>query len=423
MSTRVLSLFALFMLVAFGGGLVLLNGARTHRISVAAGPVTGEAYEMASAIADVFEHHHPRVQIEVLETSGSAENLRLLAQGRVELAAVQADSRPGPEARVVAGLYPDLFQLVVREEAEILDVGDLRGRKIAIPPQESGQTRSFWELVGHYGLGPDDIEALSMSAPAADWALIDGAVDAVFRVRAAGNRSILALTEATAVRLVPIRHAAAIQLRQPAVEPGVIPVGAYRGSPAVPETDLPTVAVQRLLVAAAGVDDELVNRLTAVLFDRRRELVNLTPLAGFITPPEPGGGTFIPIHAGARRFYDRDAPSFLQQNAEPIALFVTMAALLASGLLQLGSRRKKRRIDQYNRAILQLGARARELVGASDLQRSRDELFEIAGHAVDDAEAGRISREGFEFFAFTWRVVDGLLRDREAELGAGQSRA
>ena len=105
------------------------------------------------------------------------------------------------------------------------------------------------------------------------------------------------------------------------------------------------------------LDDDVADMLTRVLFERRRELMNLTSLAGFISPPNFGGGTYIPVHPGAQRFYDRDRPSFIQENAEPIALLVTLAALMISGLFQLGSRRRKRRIDLYNKEVLDLGRR------------------------------------------------------------------
>jgi hypothetical protein len=215
---------------------------------------------------------------------------------------------------------------------------------------------------------------------------------------------------------VPIQQAAAMQLRQPALEQGVIPTGSYQGYPPLPEGDLPTVAVQRLLIASADLDDDIAAKMTSILFERRRELINLTALAGFITPPVVGGGTFIPIHPGAQRFYDRDRPSFVQQNAEPIALLVTLAAVMFSGLLQLGSRRKKRRIDRYNKEVLHLGVRVAATDDLDEVANCRDRLFELAAGVVDDAEIGLISPDGFNFFWFTWSMVNGRVDRRESTL-------
>ena len=40
----------------------------------------------------------------------------------------------------------------------------------------------------------------------------------------------------------------------------------------------------------------------------------------------------LPTHPGAQAFYDRDKPSFIQENAEPLALMVTVFAMLLSSL-------------------------------------------------------------------------------------------
>jgi hypothetical protein len=241
-------------------------------------------------------------------------------------------------------------------------------------------------------------------------------VDGVFRVRSPGNSSILHLTESVPSRLVPITQAAAMRIRQPALDIGMVPAGSYRGYPPLPPSDLMSVGVKRLLVASADLDRNVARAITAALFERRRDLVAVTPLAGFIAPPATGGGTFLPVHPGAVSFYDRDQPSYLQENAEPIALFVTIFLMMASGILQLTSRRKKRRIDDYNRSVLQLGAQAPGLADLEQVRASQDRLFEIGGQVVDDAEVGLISPDGFDFFSFTWEMVNDRVERREQEL-------
>ncbi|MEJ2339656.1 MAG: TAXI family TRAP transporter solute-binding subunit, partial [Gemmatimonadales bacterium] len=119
MSMRALSSVALLVLAAFTAGMALRESTVSQRLTIAAGPDEGEAYALATAIAEVAERHYPRLGVEVVETPGSSENMRLLEEGRVELATVQADTRMGPQARMLALLYPDVFQLIVREDSGI----------------------------------------------------------------------------------------------------------------------------------------------------------------------------------------------------------------------------------------------------------------------------------------------------------------
>jgi TRAP transporter TAXI family solute receptor len=423
MSIRALSVVALFVLAALTAGIALRESTVSQRVTIAAGPDEGEAYALATAIAEVAERHYPRLSVEVVETAGSGQNMRLLEEERVELATVQADARMGPSARMIAILYPDVFQLIVREDSGIERVADLVGKRIALPPQGGGQFSTFWFMAEHYDLDPASLQAVPMTAASASWALIDGAVDATFRVRAAGNPAILALIEEVPTRLIPLGQAAAMQLKRPALQPGTIPRGSYRGFPALPESDLPTVAVQRLLIARGSLDNDVAVKLTRVLFERRRELMNLTSLAGFITPPNLGGGTYIPVHPGAQQFYDRDRPSFIQENAEPFALVVTLAALMISGLFQLGSRRRKRRIDLYNKEVLDLGASLDRSTDLEEVRRCRERLFELAAGVVDDAEVGLISPDGFNFFWFTWSMVNGRVEKQASALEASDLAA
>lgn len=69
----------------------------------------------------------------------------------------------------------------------------------------------------------------------------------------------------------------------------------------------------------------------------------------------------MPLHEGAQRFCDRDEPSFLRTNAKPLALMVTVIAMLGSVMLALRSRlmtRQKNRMDSYNYVLLDIAERA-----------------------------------------------------------------
>lgn len=417
-SIKALLVVALAFVAAMGGGLLLLEGTAAHRVTIAAGSKDGEAYAVARALGEIVERHHPDIHVEVVETVGSLQNVELLESGRVDLATVQADVSTGLGSRLIARLYPDVFQLLARVDSGIETLADLAGRRVALPPQGSGQYLSFWFLAEHYGLAEGDFHALPMSTSSANWALMDGAVDATFGVRAAGNRRIFDVIQRVGCRLLPIEHAAAMRLKQPSLQVANIPAGSYRGHPPMPVKDLATVGVERLLVASSNLDEQVAGKITRVLFERQRELVNITPLAGFISSPERDRVSLMPLHPGAESYYYRDKPSFFQENAEPIAVVVSVAALMLSGILQLGSRRRRRRVDQYNRVLLRLAVEARGIDDLDLLRSRRERLLDIAGQVVDEAEAGQISPDGFGFFSFTWEVVRGIIVDREKEIRA-----
>ena len=417
-----LTFIGLAWLFALGGLAFWLGGRDTQYLSIAAGPADGESFELAMALASVFEATHPNLSVEVYETQGSRENVRLLRAGRVDLATVQADTYIEGGVRALATLYFDAYQLIARADGSIHNVADLAGHRIAIPPQDSGQNRSFWFLVDHYGLDADALTALPMSEDAANFAMRQGQVVAVFRVRAPGNKRVHDLIRHSGdMRLIAIDQPAAMALSNPTIEAGSIPQGAYRGFPPLPEQDLDTAIVDRILVARESLDEELAYETTRMIFEQRSALVAQTRLAGLVRPLPEETRIAIPMHAGARRYYDREKPGILQENSRVLAALLYVLAILTSGFVALRARLKRSRrirMKDYNLTLMEIAGEAEQAESGSDLRAQKDRLLEILREVVHDLDSDRVTQEEFHHFSFTWQAVDTLLRDRSTPSGA-----
>lgn len=416
MRTRSLLVLAVVILAA---GILALWYAQEHqeyRLSIAAGQPSGQAYQLIKAIQTVAQRHHPELKIEVFETRGSLQNARLLENGTVDLATTQSDLIMGSRAQLVAELYSDAFQLIVHNDSGIHTIADLVGKRIALPPERSNEYNAFLFLADHYRLPRSRLEVFPGTEATTDWLFIDGDVDALFRVRAPGDESVLNLIEKSKSRIVPIPQAAALKLKQPALQVGLIPKGSYNGRPVVPDRDLETVSVRRLLLASSETPESAILKLTSVLFERRRELIDILPLAGSMTMPDRSTGTFLPVHSGAQTYYDRDEPSFLQENAEPITLMVSVLVILTSVYLQLSTRRRKRVLDEYNNELLALADTARSVKSFKQLDACDTQLAGFVNRIVASAEEGRINSSEFNLFQFTYEAVEDAIRDREQQL-------
>lgn len=397
--------------------LVWVLSAREDRLAIAAGPGNGESFRLATAIAEVFNEQGNAARIDVFETSGSAENARLLDSGLVDFATVQADTHLGGRVNAVASLYLDTYQLIVNAESDIQEFEDLAGQRVAIAPTGSGQNSSFWFVADHYGVAADDIVALPISEDAANFAMIMRQVDAVFRVRAPGNPAIRQLVRDHPMRLVPIRQADALSLKKAAVRPGIVPLGSYLGSPPLPVRDLPTAGVERILVARSDLNPDIVHTLTRTLYERHSDLIARDNLAGFIKPLGSDDGILVPVHPGARRYYDREKPGFWQQNTRVLASLLYVFAILTTAGLALRSRlmrRHKVRVREYNAKLMEIAEQARSTDTREDFRVLKDRLVTILESVVRDLERDRFNQEEFEHFSFTWQAVDSLVREKLA---------
>jgi uncharacterized protein len=343
-------------------------------ITIAAGDKQGESYIISDAIAKTIEKHS-NIKITVLPTGGTQNNLELLQQGKAQLATAQADvvgekmdvySRENnslkSSPRTVVVLYKDLFQLVVRD-SNLKQFIQFKGKKIALPTK-GGQYKSFQKIAQHYGLVKADNQILNFEFTGSNDKEAEEEfklkkADALFRVRAAGNKGIANLVQNYDGILVGIEQADAMKIKHPAFETAIIPQGAYKGNPAVPDRNLPTIAVPRLLVANGEMDAKIIREITQIIFERKQEIINNIPLensevkslVSTINQPDDMNSSGIPpLHPGAISFYERDKPSFVQEYADYLAFVLTIVLLLISWIRNLKSwmeSGKKNEADEY----------------------------------------------------------------------------
>ncbi len=192
-------------------------------------------------------------------------------------------------------------------------------------------------------------------------------------------------------------------------------MGSYRGNPALPNADLATAVVERLLVARSDLDQHIIYRITQAIFETRSDILEDSRLAGFIGPLPDESSSVIAAHPGARAYFDREKPGFMQQNARLVSAVLYIVAIVFSGLLALRThwvRSRRLRMHTFNKRLMEIAAGARDEVDASKLMASKHHLMDMLREVVDDLESERVNQEEFEHFSFTWQAVDALLRDR-----------
>lgn len=397
---------------------------------VGAGPAGSDTYQLMSDVAAVVERHSDTLRLAIRPTRDPSQNISLLNRHDVDLAAIRADTPTVADVRMIAELYPDFFQIIIRGGSGITEIGDLVGKRIAIPEFGTDAFRSFWIVADHYDLPIDGMRWTATGFDRGAAGLLSGEYDAIFTVRSLRDRPLLRLFEdaqlkGQRLRYVPIRQAEAISLKRPFMGAGTIPVGAFTGATPVPGGSTPTSVVARNLVTRADIDAVAIRELTRILFENRLDLTIRFSLASAIRQPDPGRGLNLPLHEGAEAFYSRDDPSFLQQNAEPITLLITVAAMMVSVLLALRSRlvaMQKNRADRYNYQLLDINRRATAATGTDDLDALSAELAAIQETVVVALDTDEVTDEGFQSFALLWASVRQTIAERRAELGASTAR-
>jgi hypothetical protein len=249
-------------------------------------------------------------------SKGSVENVRLIAQGAVESGLSQADvaymafhglgrfrgGAPYDSLRVIATLYPELVQLVVRKYSGIYALEDLHGKRVSLGAVGSGTALDAEVIMAAHGLGLADYRAVHFDlGDSADYLRL-GKVDAFFNIAGTPVPALQDLAEQSNITLLPIHGPATDELRKKFLffVPATLPAGVYRN---VGETKTLSVGAQWLV--STRLDATKVYEMTRALWhpSTRRVLDNGHPVGRQIQLQSALDGLAIPLHEGARRYY------------------------------------------------------------------------------------------------------------------------
>ena len=248
-------------------------------------------------------------------SAGSIENVRAVVSGQIEAGLVQADiatsafqaehafakDPSGGALRAVASLYPEMFQLVTRRDANIRSVPDLRGKRISIDELGSGTLSVMRIVLAAYGLSESDFSPVYLKPVFTQEKVAQNELQGFAMMAGAPMKAVTQLSD-IGLFLVPIdsNKASEINARFPFLVPGKLPSGVYSG---IAET--PTLQAYALLVVNAETSADLIYQVTAALWSERTLflLKQGHPQGKWITPETALTGLSIPLHAGAERFY------------------------------------------------------------------------------------------------------------------------
>lgn len=388
---------------------------RIHVLTLATASQSGEYYEFGQALAQVVARHYPHIQIKIIPTEGSAQNLKLIENDTAQLALIQGDSPIQPSAQAVANLFPEVGHVLVNTQSGIETMADLQEKQIALPPKGSGAYQLFMPIAQHYGIQNEQLQP-STSTDSAYKQLLRGRVDALFQVIRPGSKALKEVLRSPTIRLLPIQQTDALRLTYPYLEAASIPTGTYNGTLPIPDQAVETIAVRALLITHHQVRDDVIYAITRVLQKHKMELVAQYPPAYSITPPQSQDFLGWPLHPGAEQYYNKNQPSFWVQYAELLGLFLSLGVLAASGVWQLRLwliGRQKNRADMYNLQLLDLIKTIQSTHDLGQLNQARQSLFKILEAVVIDLDKDRISAESFQSFTLPWEVAITTLRHRE----------
>ncbi|MGW2935135.1 TAXI family TRAP transporter solute-binding subunit [Streptomyces sp. NPDC001156] len=290
-------------------------------VTFSTGTPTGVYQKYGTLLQQAIAKELPRVDVRLLNSDGSQENVRRVATGTADFTIAAADAvetyklehKAGAgRLRGCARLYDDYVHLVVPRSSTVRSVADLEGRRVAIGPGGSGVRLIAEHVLQAAGLDPKkDITPLSDGIGTMPDLLRRHRIDAFFWSGGLPTGAITELSKHFAIRLVPISTDLVAKLHAQGgashyYRASVMPADAYPD--AQQGSAVQTVAVANLLMTREDMDPGLTEQLTRAVIDSRDRIGAKVHAAQLVDLRTAIYTDPLALHEGARQYYESVKP-------------------------------------------------------------------------------------------------------------------
>ena len=393
----------------------LLPAPLPENVRLGTGPVGGIYARFGELLGEEFAKQG--VELELVTTAGSMDNIRLLADGEIDVGLVQGGilrDAPAAQLESIASVFYELVLVVERAE---WDASHIEGGRIAIGAAGSGGQALARRLLEDQGVrdgDPPGTELVEIGGQRAAEALGAGEIDSGVFVTSLEVPWVRALFSDPGLRVTNFILAEAFTRHYRYLQRMVIPAGLIDLRSEIPPADLQAIATTASLVIRPGA-----HRAVIPLFieSARAQLHQ----GGLLARPgefPSAHGVEAPLADEARQYFERGPSFFYRWLPFRYASATTRLTIILIPLLTLlyplfrlagpaYALVNRRRVYRWYRVLEKLEKNMDTSEDAASLQQARKELDRIA-----DRIRGTHVPASYGASLFDLRLHHRLLADR-----------
>jgi TRAP-type uncharacterized transport system substrate-binding protein len=274
------------------------------------------------------------ITLEIVQTAGSMENIRLLLAGEIDVGLVQSGNLSDAEAeqlQSIAALFHEPVLVVERAE---WNADHIEGGRIAVGAPGSGAHAQALELLEDQGVTdgvPPGTELVELGGEAAVEALGAGEVDSGIFVTSLDVPWVAPLFADPRLRVTDFELAEAFTRHYRYLSRVVVPAGLVDLRSEIPASDVELIATTASLVIRPGAHHGII----PVMIEAARELLFQ---GGLLAEPDEfpsPHGVEAPLAEEALQYFERGPSFFYRWLPFRYAFAVTRLAIIALPLLTL----------------------------------------------------------------------------------------
>jgi len=311
MKTSIVALVAL--------GFAAAGPASAQSLKLMTGPQGGSWYPLGGAIQNIVESSMDGASAQVLPGAGIA-NVKAVEAGKADMGfansvstvdAIKGNAPFDTEAKDVcnvATLYPQYFQVVALADSGINSPADLAGKAAAIQPKGNTGEAITAHMLQSQGLSYDQLPRVNHGSYTDSVSLMkDGNAEFFTLGTTVPAGAIMDLASARDIKIVPIEGEALTKMQElnPGYKPIVIPAGSYPGQ----DADVNTIGYATHIIARCSLDADVVYNVLKSISENVPDLASIASAMKGATPADMARDIGVPLHEGAKKFYDEQGAS------------------------------------------------------------------------------------------------------------------
>jgi len=309
-------------LLTLSFGLTALPGkaisSDTLFIKIATGNPAGRWYPFGARLSQLINENIKGVNASV-GAGGGVSNCKGVDKNKVQMgitygaaaynayAGKEPFEKPLKNIRGLGVIELSWFNAVVKKDSDIKSFGDLKEKRIAAGNPGFFSAKTCDNILKAYGLSFDKIRNGGGTISNVSWSdaaeqMKDGNIDFIGILTGIPHNTIMSLTVTTPIRLLSIdkKHQDIILKGEPGYVVKTIPANTYKGV----TTDTVTLGSTTEFIVNKDLPDELVYQITKLFYEEVPKFKEGFKQFGEIDYNRGYGDIRIPMHPGAKRFFD-----------------------------------------------------------------------------------------------------------------------
>ena len=229
-------------------------------ITIATGAKSGNYYQTALLYKELLKEE--KVEVNILETAGSVENLELVKQGKADIAFMQngiIENNTYEHIQSLASVYYEPLWVFYKNESYSIDyVIELISKKISIGPDGSGTKDLASKILEVNGINSENSTIYNYSSSKAKEELENGNIDALFVVSSHNSTIVKELLENPKINVLSFKRAKAYSRKYSFLEALTLYEGTLDLYKNLPDQNINLLSTTATLIANQNLNEELI---------------------------------------------------------------------------------------------------------------------------------------------------------------------